>query len=81
MADRFRYLRPALAAILVFVGAKMVLSHTYHLPVAVSLAVIVLILAAAALGSVFAERRTPTATARERPPAREPLLSPEHPRR
>ena len=79
MMGRFRYLRPALAAILVFVGAKMVLSHTYHLPVAVSLAVIVLILAAAALGSVFAERRTPTVTARERLPAREPVLSPNVP--
>ena len=38
---RFRYLRPALAVILVFVGLKMATAELYHLPISVSLAVIV----------------------------------------
>ena len=55
---RFRYLRPALAAILVFVGAKMAASDLYHVPVALSLAVIVSILAAAIALSLRQELRT-----------------------
>lgn len=55
---RFRYLRPALAAILVFVGAKMAASDLYHVPVALSLAVIVSILAAAVALSLRQELRT-----------------------
>ena len=53
---RFRYLRPALAAILVFVGAKMALSGVLHPPVVVSLGVILAILAVAAVASYLAER-------------------------
>jgi tellurite resistance protein TerC len=37
---RFRYLKPALAAILAFVGAKMLASEVFEIPVAVSLTVI-----------------------------------------
>lgn len=58
MLGRFRYLRPALAAILVFVGVKMAASDLVHLPVALSLAVIVSILAAATAASLLDERRT-----------------------
>jgi tellurite resistance protein TerC len=54
--DRFRYLRPGLAAILVFVGIKMSLSHVYDMPTQASLAVVVSILAAAIAGSVLRER-------------------------
>ena len=57
MIGRFRYLRPALAAILVYVGLKMAGSDLYQVPVAVSLGVIVSILAAATAASVRAERR------------------------
>ncbi|HEY8106087.1 MAG TPA: TerC family protein [Gemmatimonadales bacterium] len=39
--DRFAYLKPGVALILVFVGCKMVLSHWVHLPIGISLAVIV----------------------------------------
>ena len=58
MIGRFRYLRPALAAILVFVGAKMAIGDVYHVPVAVSLAVILSILAAATAGSLLTDRRS-----------------------
>ena len=57
MIGRFRYLRPALAAILVFVGLKMAASDVYDIPVAFSLAVIVSILAAATATSVRAARQ------------------------
>jgi tellurite resistance protein TerC len=45
MMGRFRYLNVGLAAILVFVGGKMLLSDVYKVPVAISLGVIVLVLA------------------------------------
>lgn len=47
MMDRFTYLKPGVALILVFVGGKMMLSAWLHLPILVSLAVIVLTLAGA----------------------------------
>lgn len=59
MIDRFRFLRPALAAILVFVGAKMAAAGVYHVSAGASLAVILSILAAATAGSIVADRRTP----------------------
>ena len=39
--DQFAYLKPGVALILVFVGFKMALSHWVHLPIGVSLVVIV----------------------------------------
>jgi len=47
MMGKFRYLNVGLAAVLVFVGLKMTLADVYHIPVYVSLAVIVVVLAAA----------------------------------
>jgi tellurite resistance protein TerC len=44
--DKFHYLKPGVALILLFVGAKMVLSAWFHPPTLVSLGVIVTILAA-----------------------------------
>jgi len=41
MMDRFGHLKYSLAVILVFVGAKMILHEVFHLPIAVSLSVIV----------------------------------------
>lgn len=49
--DRFRYLRPALALVLAFVGVKMLLAHVHPIPVGVSLGVIGLVLAGAAAAS------------------------------
>ena len=51
-SERFHYLSHALGAILVFVGIKMTVSHWWHMPTAASLAVIVVILAAAIVLSV-----------------------------
>jgi tellurite resistance protein TerC len=47
MLDKFIYLKPGVAFILVFVGLKMTLSAWVHIPTALSLAVIVLTLGAA----------------------------------
>jgi tellurite resistance protein TerC len=55
MMDRFVYLKPGVALILVFVGAKMTLSHWVHFPITASLAIIVLILTGAVVLSL---RRT-----------------------
>lgn len=65
MIERFRYLNLGLAAVLVFVGLKMTLADVYEIPVAVSLAFIVVALAAAAAFSI----------ARPLPPARPPSAS------
>ena len=47
LLDRFVYLKPGLAIILLFIGVKMVGSAWVHVPTAVSLAVIVGVLALA----------------------------------
>jgi tellurite resistance protein TerC len=54
--DRFIHLKTGIAAILVFVGVKMVLSAWYHLPTTISLGVIVLFLGTAIWASI---RHTP----------------------
>src|SRR3954469_23753037 len=56
MLDRFVYLKPGVALILVFVGLKMALSHWLHLPTAASLAVVLIMLSGAVVLSL---RRTP----------------------
>jgi tellurite resistance protein TerC len=55
---RFRFLRPALAAILVFVGVKMAASHMVEIPISLSLAVIGAIIGLAALASLADARRS-----------------------
>jgi tellurite resistance protein TerC len=57
-AARFDYLHYGLAALLVFVGAKMLLEDLIHLPIAVSLGAIVAILGAA-IGASLARRPAP----------------------
>jgi tellurite resistance protein TerC len=59
VTDRFRYLKPGLAAVLVFVGAKMMLTDVDKIPIAVSLGVVAGILAVAVVAS-------PVVTGRER---------------
>lgn len=56
---RFRFLRQGIAAILLFVGTKMVLSEQFPIPTLVSLAIICGILACAILASLFVRGRTP----------------------
>lgn len=46
MLGRFHHLKHALVALMAFIGVKMLLSHQYHMPPAVSLGVIFAILAA-----------------------------------
>ncbi len=55
MAGRFRYLDRGLAAILTFVGVKMLLVEVYHVPIALSLGVIAVILTVAIVASLRAE--------------------------
>jgi tellurite resistance protein TerC len=57
MMDKFAYLKPGVALILILVGLKMTLSHWVHLPTLVSLAVIVLILTASVLLSLSRSAR------------------------
>jgi len=51
------YLKPALAGILVFVGAKMLLVDVYKIPALASLAVIATVLTVAIVASLIARRR------------------------
>jgi TerC family integral membrane protein len=73
MLGRFRFLRPALAAILVFVGVKMAASELFHVAVPLSLALIVVILTAATAASLLDERRS---VAAPKPPRRRPVPEP-----
>jgi tellurite resistance protein TerC len=64
---RFRFLRPALAAILVFVGVKMAASHVLEIPVSLSLVVIGAIIGLAALASLADARRSHAPVGAARP--------------
>lgn len=58
--DRFVYLKYSLSAILIFVGGKMLIADLYKVPITLSLAVIVLMLAAGVVASLLRTRnRTP----------------------
>jgi tellurite resistance protein TerC len=52
MMGRFHLLRPALAAVLAFIGVKMLVSDLVHVPAAVSLAVVLALLAAGVVASL-----------------------------
>lgn len=57
MMEKFYYLKPGLAAILLFVGLKMVISEYFEVPIMVSLAVIFGILAIAMVLSFIKSKR------------------------
>ncbi len=60
LMHRFVYLKVGLSLVLVWVGVKMIVSHgLFVIPTALSLAVVVGILATAVGASLFATRRTP----------------------
>jgi tellurite resistance protein TerC len=63
---RFRYLNVGLAAVLVFVGAKMAASDHLHLPVWLSLLTIVAILGTAIFASLRSSAPSPAPTSEER---------------
>jgi len=58
--NAFAYLKPGVAAILVFVGTKMTLAAWFHIPALVSLAVILLTLTVAILASIWKNRQAPS---------------------
>lgn len=57
LLEKFKYLKQSLVFVLAYVGVKMILSHTFHIPAAFSLAVIITILGVGVLASVAARRR------------------------
>jgi tellurite resistance protein TerC len=61
LLDRLRFLHLGLAAILGFVGCKMLFSKWVHVPVAVSLGIIVLIVLVATIASLRSTRARSTA--------------------
>lgn len=58
MATKFEYLKYGIAAVLAFVGVKMLISHFYKMPTLLSLFVIVFILSIAILASVHKNKAT-----------------------
>jgi len=66
MMHRFVYLKYGLAAILVFVGAKMLAADLYHVPIWASLAVIATVVTVAVVASL---RKTGSATGETNPAA------------
>jgi tellurite resistance protein TerC len=61
--QRFGYLRQGLTVMLAFIGMKMLLAGVVHIPAAVSLGVILVIIAAAVLLSAWQRRRRPAPAA------------------
>ena len=63
LVEKFVYLKPGLAAVLMFVGTKMLVASVVHVPPFVSLAVILTMLGVAVLASWIKARREAAATA------------------
>ena len=59
VVHKFVYLKSALAIILSFIGAKMLLADVYHIPTSASLGVVGLVLLAAITLSLFRSRQRP----------------------
>jgi tellurite resistance protein TerC len=59
LMGRFRYLKMSLVFILAYVGVKLMLSHHFHIPTLVSLAIIAGFLTVGILASVFHEDTAP----------------------
>lgn len=57
LIPKFHYLKTGLSALLIFVGTKMLIVEFYHIPVAVSLTVVVGILAVAVVASIVRQKR------------------------
>ena len=64
--ERFRYVKVGLAALLVFIGIKMLLAPFLSLPILASLAVIVAIMSFSIAGSMWHERRAALVRSRRR---------------
>jgi tellurite resistance protein TerC len=57
LKDRFVYLKTAISVILVYVGAKMIVTYWHHVPTVLSLGVIVATLTIAIVASVVHDRK------------------------
>ena len=57
MLNKFRYLQKSLIILLLFIGVKMLLMEVWHLPVQISLIIIVLILGGGMVVSVYKDRK------------------------
>ena len=68
-ADRFVYLKPGIALLLVFIGVKMLLYDVVHMPVWVSLVVIAVVAGGAIGASLWRDRRLRRMREVPRPPA------------
>lgn len=55
--DKFKYLKYSLVVLLLFIGIKMLLLEVFHLPVSVSLLIIILILVAGVVASIFSDKK------------------------
>jgi tellurite resistance protein TerC len=55
-ADRFVYLKPGIALLLVFIGVKMLLYDVVHMPIWVSLVVIAAVAGGAVAASLWRDR-------------------------
>jgi len=70
--DKFKYLKIALAILLIVIGAKMIAHNHLHVPHAVSLALIAGIIGAGVAASILSTRREEAAQAATQPPAGDP---------
>ena len=61
MAERFHLLNYGLAVVLVFIGTKMLIMPWFHIPVAISLAVVVSVIALSVVASLWVTRKAVTA--------------------
>ena len=61
--DRFAYLKPGLALVLIFVGVKMTITEFYKIPIGVSLGVVAGILGTSIVASVVVTGRQQRAAA------------------
>jgi tellurite resistance protein TerC len=61
--EMFHHLHYGLSAVLVFVGAKMLLSHFYHMPIHIALGVIAAILIVSVIASIAFPKHKPTPAA------------------
>jgi tellurite resistance protein TerC len=63
VVGRFHLLKPSLAAVLAFVGAKMLLADVYKIPIGVSLGVVAGLIAVGIVGSLLLPKRAPATAA------------------
>jgi len=70
--DKFKYLKIALAVLLIVIGAKMIGHGHFHIPHAVSLALIAGIIGAGVVASIIANRRTAATDPQTEPPEPQP---------